>query len=133
MGQLQTQPGLGGPMNPDMRQQQPGVSPALGQPMLPPVKKPKRRVLTSLTLQIFIYFGALWDVFYFVLNLLVFFYKGTSCDSYNAQVCDSFPIPTSPLTSAAKGQHVDAIFKELFGARGKGLIFEGFDGRTFLA
>lgn len=37
---------------------------------------PKRRVLTSLTTQIFIYFGGWWDVFYYVLNILVFVYKG---------------------------------------------------------
>jgi hypothetical protein len=40
-------------------------------------RKPRRRVLTSLALQIFIYFGAWWDVFYYILNILVFVYKGT--------------------------------------------------------
>ena len=42
----------------------------------PPVKKPKRRVLTSLTLEIFVYFGGWWDVFYYVVNILVFVWKG---------------------------------------------------------
>ena len=39
-------------------------------------KKPKRKVLTSLSLQVFIYFGAWYDLFYWVLNILVFVYKG---------------------------------------------------------
>ncbi len=41
-------------------------------------KKPRRRVLTSLSLQIFLFFGSWWDVFYYVLNILVFVYKGGS-------------------------------------------------------
>jgi len=49
---------------------------AAGQQLAPQQKKPRRRVLTSLTLQIFIFFGAWWDVFYYVLNILVFVYKG---------------------------------------------------------
>lgn len=47
------------------------------QPAMPPrPKKPQRRVLTSLTLQIFVFFGIWWDVFYYILNILVFVYKG---------------------------------------------------------
>lgn len=45
-------------------------------------KKPKRKVLTSLALQIFIYFGAWWDVFYYIVNILVFVYKGTCTGTY---------------------------------------------------
>ncbi|KAF5839358.1 hypothetical protein DUNSADRAFT_1042 [Dunaliella salina] len=41
-----------------------------------PVKKPVRRVLTSLTLQILIFFSIWWNCFYYVLNILVFVYKG---------------------------------------------------------
>eukprot|EP00955_Chlamydomonas_euryale_P037833 350897-Chlamydomonas_euryale.AAC.6 len=41
-------------------------------------KKPKRKVLTSLLLEIFIYFGYLWDAFYYPVNILVFIYKGES-------------------------------------------------------
>lgn len=45
-------------------------------PVQPGRRQPKRRVLTSLWLQVFIYFGAWWDVFYYVINILVFVYKG---------------------------------------------------------
>lgn len=38
--------------------------------------KPKRRVLTSLALQVFVFFGAWWDLFWFVLEILVFIWKG---------------------------------------------------------
>lgn len=40
------------------------------------LQKPRRRVLTSLALQIFIFFGGWWDVAYYILNILVFVYKG---------------------------------------------------------
>jgi hypothetical protein len=54
----------------------PGTSgqPVPGGPQQP--RRPKRRVLTSLALQVFIFFGAWWDAFYYVLNILVFVYKG---------------------------------------------------------
>ncbi|GFR49327.1 hypothetical protein Agub_g11353 [Astrephomene gubernaculifera] len=39
-------------------------------------QKPRRRVLTSLGFQIFIFFGGWWDVAYYILNILVFVYKG---------------------------------------------------------
>lgn len=35
-----------------------------------------RPILTSLPLQIFIYFGGWWDVLFWVLSILVFIYKG---------------------------------------------------------
>lgn len=35
-----------------------------------------RPILTSLPLQVFIYFGGWWDVFYWVLSILIFIYKG---------------------------------------------------------
>mmetsp|Transcript_31286 Transcript_31286/g.56784 ORF Transcript_31286/g.56784 Transcript_31286/m.56784 type:complete len:147 (+) Transcript_31286:13-453(+) len=38
--------------------------------------KPRRRVLTSLPFQIFIYFGGWWSFIYFVFNILAFVYKG---------------------------------------------------------
>lgn len=42
----------------------------------PPKPRPTRRVLTSLAFQIFIYFGVWWDVIYYVINIMVFVYKG---------------------------------------------------------
>lgn len=70
MGQMQAPPGtMLPPPQAVTNQQQPGQAGG---------KKPKRRVLTSLALQVFIYFGAWWDVFYYVLNILVFVYKGGS-------------------------------------------------------
>ncbi|GFH30810.1 uncharacterized protein HaLaN_29732 [Haematococcus lacustris] len=48
------------------------------QPKGAQVKKPRRRVLTSLPLQVFIFFGGWWDVLYFVLNILTFVYKGVT-------------------------------------------------------
>ncbi|KAG2426456.1 hypothetical protein HXX76_011687 [Chlamydomonas incerta] len=47
-----------------------------GQPGVPQQQKPRRRVLTSLGFQIFIYFGGWWDAIYYILNILVFVYKG---------------------------------------------------------
>lgn len=44
-----------------------------------PVRKPVRRVLTSLTLQILVFFSIWWNVAYYVLNILVFVYKGGCC------------------------------------------------------
>ncbi len=41
-----------------------------------PSKKPRRRVLTSLLLEIFLFFGGWWDVFFYVLNILIFAWKG---------------------------------------------------------
>ena len=52
-------------------QQQSGV-----QPFVPQPKKPRRRVLTSILLEVFVYFGGLWDIFYYILNILVFVWKG---------------------------------------------------------
>ncbi|PNH04499.1 Transmembrane protein 216 [Tetrabaena socialis] len=50
---------------------------AIGQPgQQPAPQKPRRRVLTSLGFQIFIYFGGWWDLAYYILNILVFVYKG---------------------------------------------------------
>lgn len=51
-------------------------SAAQAQPFVAQPKKPKRRVLTSLTLEIFVYFGGWWDVFYYIVNILVFVWKG---------------------------------------------------------
>lgn len=47
-----------------------------GQPGVAQQQKPRRRVLTSLGFQIFIFFGGWWDVIYYILNILVFVYKG---------------------------------------------------------
>jgi hypothetical protein len=41
-------------------------------------KKPKRKVLTSLILQMLIVFGSLWFAFYYVFNIATFIYKGPS-------------------------------------------------------
>ena len=41
-----------------------------------PGKKPVRRVLTSLILQILVFFSVWWNCFYYCLNILVFVYKG---------------------------------------------------------
>ena len=57
-------------------QQQQQSAAAQIQQYAPPVKKPRRRVLTSLTLEIFVFFGAWWDVFYYIVNILVFVWKG---------------------------------------------------------
>lgn len=38
-----------------------------------------RPILTSLPLQIFIYFGGWWDVLFWVFSILVFVYKGECC------------------------------------------------------
>ncbi|EFJ45879.1 hypothetical protein VOLCADRAFT_121132 [Volvox carteri f. nagariensis] len=55
---------------------QTGPAPAGSVPGQQPPQKPRRRVLTSLGFQIFIYFGGWWDVAYYILNILVFVYKG---------------------------------------------------------
>lgn len=47
---------------------------------VPQSKKPRRKVLTSLTLEIFIYFGGWFDLVYYILNILVFVYKGELLD-----------------------------------------------------
>ncbi|GAX77664.1 hypothetical protein CEUSTIGMA_g5107.t1 [Chlamydomonas eustigma] len=63
--------------NPELNNAQGTTLPGTtAQSFVAPAKKPKRKVLTSLTLQIFLYFGGWWDVFYYVLNILVFVYKG---------------------------------------------------------
>ena len=51
-------------------------SAAQAQPFVAQPKKPRRRVLTSLTLEVFVYFGGWWDVFYFIVNIIVFVWKG---------------------------------------------------------
>lgn len=57
-----------------MPAQQPLMAPGAMAPPQP--QKPRRRVLTSLPLEVFIFFGIWWDVFYYILNILVFIYKG---------------------------------------------------------
>ena len=51
-------------------------SAAQAQPFVAQPKKPRRRVLTSLTLEVFVYFGGWWDVFYYIVNIIVFVWKG---------------------------------------------------------
>ncbi|GIL83104.1 hypothetical protein Vretimale_11404 [Volvox reticuliferus] len=55
---------------------QTGSAPAGSEPGQQAPQKPRRRVLTSLGFQIFIFFGGWWDVAYYILNILVFIYKG---------------------------------------------------------
>ncbi len=71
--------GLGGQAAGPPPQQLPGVQ-TVGPHGVPQQKpgnqKPRRRVLTSLGLQVFVYFGGWWAVVYYIINILIFVYKG---------------------------------------------------------